>query len=95
MGVSTGVVAAKRIMERAKEFWEELGFPELKPRMPWYGYSLGAWTQRMKQKPRPPCAAITSLRVRRQRITASNLSRLLKKFKGCKIKEDSLLSYEW
>ena len=22
----------------------ELGFPELKPRMPWYGYSLGAWT---------------------------------------------------
>ncbi|HEY6363704.1 MAG TPA: hypothetical protein VI585_02815 [Candidatus Binatia bacterium] len=19
-------------------------FPELKPRMPWYGYSLGAWT---------------------------------------------------
>jgi len=31
-------------MERAKEIWEELGVPELKPRMPWYGYSLGAWT---------------------------------------------------
>jgi hypothetical protein len=34
----------KEFMERAKEIWEELGFPELKPRMPWYGYSLGAWT---------------------------------------------------
>ena len=31
-------------MENAKEIWEELGFPELKPRMPWFGYSLGAWT---------------------------------------------------
>ena len=35
----------KEFMERAKEIWEELRFPELKPRMPWYGYSLGAWTQ--------------------------------------------------
>jgi len=34
----------KEFMERAKEIWEELGFPELKPRMPWFGYSLGAWT---------------------------------------------------
>jgi hypothetical protein len=25
-------------------FFPKLGFPELKPRMPWYGYSLGAWT---------------------------------------------------
>ena len=31
-------------MENAREIWEELGFPELTPRMPWYGYSLGAWT---------------------------------------------------
>jgi 4-hydroxy-3-polyprenylbenzoate decarboxylase len=35
----------KEFMERAKEIWEEFGFPELKPRMPWYGYSLGAWTK--------------------------------------------------
>jgi UbiD family decarboxylase len=34
----------KEFMENAKEIWEELGLPELKPRMPWYGYSLGAWT---------------------------------------------------
>ena len=35
----------KDIMERSKAIWEELGLPPLKPRMPWYGYSLGAWTK--------------------------------------------------
>lgn len=35
----------KEFMERSKAIWEELGLPQLKPRMPWYGYSLGAWTQ--------------------------------------------------
>ena len=32
-------------MERAREIWEELGLPPLKPRAPWYGYDLGAWPQ--------------------------------------------------
>jgi 4-hydroxy-3-polyprenylbenzoate decarboxylase len=31
-------------MENAKEIWEEIGLPELTPRKPWFGYSLGAWT---------------------------------------------------
>ncbi|MBI4523390.1 MAG: UbiD family decarboxylase [Deltaproteobacteria bacterium] len=35
----------KEFMERAKAVWEELALPDLKPRMPWYGYSLGAWTK--------------------------------------------------
>ncbi len=35
----------KEFMERAKALWEELGLPALKPRMPWHGYSLGAWTE--------------------------------------------------
>jgi UbiD family decarboxylase len=35
----------KEFMERSKVIWEELGLPTLKPRMPWYGYSLGAWTR--------------------------------------------------
>ena len=35
----------KEFMERAKVIWEELGLPVLKPRAPWYGYSLGAWTK--------------------------------------------------
>jgi UbiD family decarboxylase len=35
----------KEFMEKSKAIWEELGLPTLKPRMPWYGYSLGAWTK--------------------------------------------------
>jgi len=35
----------KDFMEKSKAIWEELGLPALKPRMPWYGYSLGAWTR--------------------------------------------------
>jgi UbiD family decarboxylase len=35
----------KEFMERSKAIWEELGLPALKPRMPWYGYSLGDWTK--------------------------------------------------
>jgi len=27
-----------------KRFGEEIGLPELTPRKPWFGYSLGAWT---------------------------------------------------
>jgi 4-hydroxy-3-polyprenylbenzoate decarboxylase len=34
----------KEFMERSKKIWEELELPPLKPRMPWYGYSLGVWT---------------------------------------------------
>ena len=40
----------QEFMENAKEIWEELGFPELKPRMPWFGYSLGAWTAEDEQE---------------------------------------------
>ncbi len=32
-------------MERAKKIWEELGLPALKPEQPWYGYSLGEWSE--------------------------------------------------
>jgi 4-hydroxy-3-polyprenylbenzoate decarboxylase len=35
----------REYMERSKAIWEELGLPALKPCMPWFGYSLGAWTQ--------------------------------------------------
>ena len=34
---------ARQYMEAAKLRWEELGLPPLRPRMPWYGYSLGHW----------------------------------------------------
>ena len=36
---------AKKYMEAAKAKWEQLGLPALKPKMPWYGYSLGHWQE--------------------------------------------------
>jgi len=33
----------KEYMESAKELWEKLGLPPLKPESPWHGYSLGDW----------------------------------------------------
>lgn len=35
----------KEYMENAKKIWDELGLPELKPQVPWYGYSLGEWEE--------------------------------------------------
>jgi 4-hydroxy-3-polyprenylbenzoate decarboxylase len=34
----------REYMERAKDIWEELGLPQLKPEAPWFGYSLGDWS---------------------------------------------------
>jgi 4-hydroxy-3-polyprenylbenzoate decarboxylase len=34
----------KEYMEHAKELWERLGLPPLKPEALWHGYSLGDWT---------------------------------------------------
>ena len=34
----------KPFMEKAKLIWEELGLPTLKPESPWFGYSLGEWS---------------------------------------------------
>jgi 4-hydroxy-3-polyprenylbenzoate decarboxylase len=34
----------KPFMEKAKKIWEELGLPPLKPEQPWFGYSLGEWS---------------------------------------------------
>ncbi|MGH3435857.1 MAG: UbiD family decarboxylase [Sciscionella sp.] len=37
-------------MEHALEIWKELGLSELSLRHPWYGYELGAWTQRNRDE---------------------------------------------
>ena len=34
----------KEFMERALSIWQEEGFPDLKLKWPWHGYSLGLWT---------------------------------------------------
>jgi 4-hydroxy-3-polyprenylbenzoate decarboxylase len=36
-------------MERAKAIWEELGLPKLKPEAPWFGYSLGEWSDELER----------------------------------------------
>ena len=39
----------REYMERARQIWEELGLPPLKPEAPWYGYSLGEWPEDLEQ----------------------------------------------
>jgi len=36
----------KPYMENAKELWERLQLPPLRPEEPWHGYSLGDWNER-------------------------------------------------
>jgi UbiD family decarboxylase len=38
----------REYMEHAKEIWEELGLPKLKPESPWFGYSLGEWSDELE-----------------------------------------------
>ena len=40
----------KEFMERAREIWEAEGLPGLRPRQPWYGYSLGYWTKENEEE---------------------------------------------
>jgi 4-hydroxy-3-polyprenylbenzoate decarboxylase len=35
----------REYMENAKKIWDELGLPALKPQAPWFGYSLGEWSE--------------------------------------------------
>ena len=35
----------REFMERARQIWEEEGLPPLTPKAPWFGYSLGYWTE--------------------------------------------------
>ena len=35
----------REFMENAARIWKELNMPELKPEYPWFGFSLGDWTE--------------------------------------------------
>jgi 4-hydroxy-3-polyprenylbenzoate decarboxylase len=37
-------------MERAMKIWEEEGLPKLNVVKPWYGYSLGYWTEEFEEE---------------------------------------------
>lgn len=40
----------REFMERARQIWEELGLPRLKPEAPWFGYSLGEWPDDLERE---------------------------------------------
>jgi 4-hydroxy-3-polyprenylbenzoate decarboxylase len=40
----------KEYMEHALRRWKDLGLPELKLKYPWYGYSLGFWSDQCEQQ---------------------------------------------
>ena len=42
----------REYMENAKKIWEELGLPKLKPESPWFGYSLGEWSDGTRRRRR-------------------------------------------
>ncbi len=40
----------KEFMEHAKDMWQKLGLPPLNPKVPWFGYNLGAWTKENEEE---------------------------------------------
>jgi 3-polyprenyl-4-hydroxybenzoate decarboxylase len=40
----------RNYMQRAKEIWQELGFPALKMREPWHGIELGLWPEKYQRQ---------------------------------------------
>jgi 4-hydroxy-3-polyprenylbenzoate decarboxylase len=42
----------REYMERARAIWDELGLPKLKPQAPWFGVSLGEWSDELEQAAR-------------------------------------------
>lgn len=40
----------REFMERAAQIWQELDLPPLKPESPWYGYSLGQWSDEFERE---------------------------------------------
>ncbi len=40
----------KEYMEQARGIWEELGLPKLTPKVPWFGYELGYWTEELTEE---------------------------------------------
>lgn len=40
----------REFMERARELWDRLGLPPLTPAAPWFGYSLGDWSEEFERQ---------------------------------------------
>ena len=35
----------REFMEQARQLWERLELPRLRPQEPWFGYQLGSWSE--------------------------------------------------
>ncbi len=47
----------REFMERAKQIWQRLGLPPLKPENPWHGYELGHWPAELERQARMATAS--------------------------------------
>jgi UbiD family decarboxylase len=47
----------REFMERAREIWERLGLPPLRPESPWHGYELGYWPAEFERQARRAAAS--------------------------------------
>ncbi|MBI4333078.1 MAG: UbiD family decarboxylase [Chloroflexi bacterium] len=62
----------KEVMERARRIWEDEGLPKLTPKVPWYGYPLGHWTEENEEEARLAMTGehyITGEKLAKKRIT--------------------------
>jgi 4-hydroxy-3-polyprenylbenzoate decarboxylase len=63
-------------MVRARELWEKLGLPSLRPQSPWFGYSLGDWLPQWDEAAKRAATGrylengVISLRQQRSDVTA-------------------------
>jgi 4-hydroxy-3-polyprenylbenzoate decarboxylase len=72
----------KEYMERAKGIWEELGLPALKPQSPWYGYSLGQWSEELEEEGRLAVEGkyyLTGEKLKQRKVRGSEIDDVLKK----------------
>ena len=40
----------REYMEHAREIWDEIGLPRLRPEPPWFGYDLGEWNDELERQ---------------------------------------------
>ena len=69
-------------MERAREIWEGLALPPLKPESPWYGYSLGQWSEELDEEGKLAVEGkyyLTGQKLAQRQVRGSQIDELLKK----------------
>ena len=71
-----------KILDELKKIWEEIGLPPLKPQSPWFGYSLGTWSEELEEESRLAVEGKYDLvgeKMSRMKITGAGVDEYLKK----------------